>query len=247
MKKIVIGLAGKAGAGNSTVARALREELGFTVLPFAAPLKAMALDLGFTEANITTGKEAPFDWFSLPSALSDRLALRAITRIVPFGWTYDEGIDQPRAMLGGKSVASVVADLQEWYRADRSNWKTPRIFLQRLGTEWGRERIYDNIWVEAWRNGLGESAAEHFGNILAVADDCRFENEAAAIRAEGGIVLRIERAGAGSATGAAHASEAGVAWADITLVNDTTIDDLSAPALAVIQRHFVVGGWASPQ
>lgn len=238
MKKIVIGLTGLAGAGKSTAARILSDELRFCILPFAAPLKRIALDLGFTSAEISTGKEEPFDWGSLPATLDPKIAHRAVTRIVPLGWSYGEGAVKHRPCLGYKTITETVDDLCAWYAADRPNWKTPRIFLQRLGTEWGRNRIHSEIWVEAWRNSLGESAVEHFGDILAVADDCRFENEAAAIRKEGGIVVRIERDGAGSATGANHASESGIE-ADITIRNDGPEEVLRARILGVLDRYFL--------
>lgn len=120
---------------------------------------------------------------------------------------------------------------------ERLNGKSPRQFMQLLGKEFGRDMIGPNIWVEAWSRSLGESAVEHCGDILVVADDCRFENEAAAIRKEGGIVVRIEREGAGSATGAGHASEAGVV-PDITIRNDGTEEVLRARILGVLERHF---------
>lgn len=116
---------------------------------------------------------------------------------------------------------------------ERLNGRTPRQFMQLLGTEFGRDLIGPNVWVDAWRAGLGESAAEHFGDILVAADDVRFENEAAAIRAEGGIIVRIEREGAGSASGANHASEAGVA-PDITIANDGTPDEFAAKVLGLL-------------
>lgn len=180
MKKIIIGFSGLAGAGKSTAARALRDERGFTVLPFAGPLKAMARAFGLTVAEMTLFKELPLE---------------------------------------------------------RLNGKSPRQFMQLLGTEFGRNLIGPNVWVDAWRDGLGESAAEHFGDIFAVADDVRFENEAAAIRAEGGIVVRVGRAGAGSATGAAHASEAGVV-ADVTLTNDGDPEEFAAKVLGLLDRWY---------
>ena len=78
--------------------------------------------------------------------------------------------------------------------------KTPRQALQWLGTEYGRECIGHDFWVRLW-------AAEACRYAHIVADDVRFANEAAAIRQAGGIVIRIDRAGAGSASGAGHVSE----------------------------------------
>lgn len=179
MKKIIIGFAGQAGAGKSTAARILRDHAGFTVLPFAGPLKAMTRAFGLTAAEMTLFKEVPLD---------------------------------------------------------RLNGKSPRQFMQFLGTEFGRNLIGENVWVDAWRESLGESAVEHFGDILACADDVRFENEAAAIRAEGGLVVRIERESAGSATGSSHASEAGVV-ADLTIQNDGDEDAFTAQILGLLNRH----------
>lgn len=60
------------------------------------------------------------------------------------------------------------------------------------------------------------------GDVLIVADDVRFAEEAAAIRALGGLVVRIERPGAGlDGAAAAHPSEAGgVGPVDVVIVND---------------------------
>lgn len=237
MSTIIIGLTGLAGAGKSTAARFLEEEHGFSRVPFAGPLKRMALDLGFTEAEITTGKEEPFDFGSLSVELTGKRALRAITRVVPFGWAHPDVEHQARPILGGKSVAEALADLRAWYRSDRSAWKTPRIFLQRLGTEWGRQRIHSELWVEAWRHACELEAIDHCGGAFIVADDCRFENEAAAIRAMGGKVVRIERPGAGSASGSSHASEKGVE-PDITIQNDGPPEVLRARILGVLDRYF---------
>lgn len=239
MSKIIIGLTGLAGAGKSTAARFLEEERGFSRVPFAGPLKRMALDLGFTEAEISTGKEQPCDWFALPRDLSSRQVLRAITRIVPFGWAHPDVEHEPRPMLGGKSVFESMADLRAWYASDAPRWIKPRVFLQRLGTEWGRQRIHPEIWVEAWRHAVAAATREQIvlGCDLVVADDCRFENEAAAIRAMGGKVVRIERPGAGSASGASHASETGVE-PDITIQNDGPPEVLRARILGVLDRYF---------
>lgn len=83
--------------------------------------------------------------------------------------------------------------------------KSPRQFMQLLGTEFGRELIGPAIWVNRWA-ALAEQHTLIEGGPV-VADDVRFPNEADAIRAAGGILVRIERPGAGSATGAGHASE----------------------------------------
>lgn len=73
-----------------------------------------------------------------------------------------------------------------------------RGLLQRLGTEAGRNVLWDSIWIDAAFHGLDPA-----GNY--VVTDCRFPNEAEAVRERGGSVVRIDRRGVGPANG--HASE----------------------------------------
>ncbi len=92
--------------------------------------------------------------------------------------------------------------------------KTPRQFMQMLGTEFGREMIGQDLWVEAWKRSAARARHDAMSeqcttrpDMHIVVDDVRFSNEVAAIEALGGVVVRIDRAGAGSASGAGHASE----------------------------------------
>lgn len=79
--------------------------------------------------------------------------------------------------------------------------ETPRYAMQTLGTEWGRNLIDSNLWIRAWRAAVDRLPA---GQPVVV-DDCRFPNEAAAIQAVGGFLVKIERPGAGTAS--VHESE----------------------------------------
>lgn len=67
-------------------------------------------------------------------------------------------------------------------------YKTPREAMQSLGTEWGRDTIDPDLWMRAWLVSLPAEG-------LIVVDDCRFPNEADAIRAAGGIIVRVHRPG----------------------------------------------------
>lgn len=73
-----------------------------------------------------------------------------------------------------------------------------RRLLQRLGTEAGRQTLWDSIWIDAALTGLPEDAK-------VVVSDARFFNEFDAVRERGGEVWRIERPGVGPAN--EHASE----------------------------------------
>lgn len=80
--------------------------------------------------------------------------------------------------------------------------KSPRHAMQTIGTEWGRNLIGSELWVNvameaAWK------VLDQGGRV--VIDDCRFLNEAAAIKQAGGTVIRINRPGVGPVNG--HVSE----------------------------------------
>ena len=111
--------------------------------------------------------------------------------------------------------------------------KTPRQFMQWLGTEFGRQMIGQDVWIRAWRRGVDQAHLDATADLcdadaraLIVSDDVRFENEAAAVRAKGGVILRIQRPGAGSSSGAAHASEQFNGAPDAIIHNTGSEDDL---------------------
>lgn len=66
--------------------------------------------------------------------------------------------------------------------------RTPRHAMQTLGTEWGRDRIAADLWVQAWQSKTKQLLDE---GVNVVCDDCRYPNEAKAVRALGGKVVRI--------------------------------------------------------
>jgi hypothetical protein len=96
---------------------------------------------------------------------------------------------------------------------------TPRYLLQSLGTEWGRELISENIWVDATMDTIDYHTK---GNI--VISDVRFPNEVASVRSRGGIIIKIERPSQASED--AHTSENQNLDFDYLIINDGTIEDL---------------------
>jgi hypothetical protein len=79
--------------------------------------------------------------------------------------------------------------------------KSPRQFMQLLGTEFGRDRIGAHFWVGLWERAALD-VLDSGGRV--VCDDCRFANEADAVRKLGGVVVRLAGRG-GLSSG--HASE----------------------------------------
>ncbi|WP_296584874.1 deoxynucleotide monophosphate kinase [Xanthobacter sp.] len=157
-RQIIIGFAGRAGAGKTTAAQHLVQHHGFERVRFAGPLKAMMRALGCTEEEVDGArKEMPCD------------------------------------LLGGR---------------------TPRLAMQWLGTEWGRDMIAPDLWTRAW-----EYAAA--GKPRVVVDDVRFPNEVEAVRRLGGVVLQLIAPGdlALASSFAGHVSERGGLDVDADLIN----------------------------
>lgn len=170
----LIGLAGPAGAGKSTVAAILKRRYGARVVPFAQPLKRMLRSLGVPHASL-----------------------------------YGADKERPLDVLCGRSA---------------------RHAMQTLGTQWGRECIDANLWLVAWAAAVNALPA---GSIV-IADDLRFPNEAALIKASGGLVLRVARPGLVPIAGS-HASETADFPADATVINNTSVRRLAEIVVSVVE------------
>lgn len=70
---------------------------------------------------------------------------------------------------------------------DKEGVMTVRDFLQYFGTEVCR-KIYDSVWVDKCIRDIQEEEP-----LLAVIDDCRFENEIKAVQEAGGKVIGLTR------------------------------------------------------
>ncbi|AXQ68312.1 putative deoxynucleotide monophosphate kinase [Caulobacter phage CcrBL10] len=104
---------------------------------------------------------------------------------------------------------------------DRYPFKSPRDILQKIGTEMFRSYAEDT-WIEAFKRSAGDYK-------LVVCSDCRFLNEADAVRALGGMIIRVDDPRKVSTDAASqHASELEMEKIvpDWTIVNDRTIHDL---------------------
>ena len=73
-------------------------------------------------------------------------------------------------------------DKEDWLLGD-PELGTRRNFLEKLGTEFGREIIHPLLWVNA--------AIRDAYRLPTVLVDCRFENESKAVRDVGGVVIHL--------------------------------------------------------
>jgi hypothetical protein len=97
--------------------------------------------------------------------------------------------------------------------------KSPRFAMQTLGTEWGRDRIGEDLWV----NTFADNAAQH---EHVVCTDVRFHNEAGKIHALGGKIARINRPSADDDD--MHTSEQQIPFLDVDMEieNSSSLDFL---------------------
>ena len=101
----------------------------------------------------------------------------------------------PVVLVGSGRRVRAVVDAGGWEGAKEIT--EIRELLQRLGTEAGRKILGDNIWIDtAFRRATSDRIA---------VSDCRFPNEAEAVKAMGGYVFRVERPGITAVN--AHVSE----------------------------------------
>lgn len=99
-----------------------------------------------------------------------------------FGWD--------RELLEGRTRES-----REWREQVDPWWSdrlelpglTPRYVLQYWGTEVCRRGFHDDIWIASLENKLRKTHDD------IVISDCRFPNEIKAIKAAGGVVIRVVR------------------------------------------------------
>lgn len=124
--------------------------------------------------------------------------------------------DMMRALgLNESEIEGVLKELP----CDKLNGRTPRYAMQTLGTEWGRNHMGQDFWV----NLLVQKVHQMDCNV--VIDDCRFPNEAVAVQRDlQGKVWRLVRA----ASYGTHSSERDQAYItpDLTLMNTGTLDEL---------------------
>jgi hypothetical protein len=95
----------------------------------------------------------------------------------------------------------------------------PRDFMQPLGTEWGREMMYEDIWIDIAAQKVMPLIGAGFNVIIT---DVRFENEAEWIRSNGGVVWHIDR---DSVVEDSHKSESGIKFVkgDVRINNNETL------------------------
>ena len=131
----------------------------------------------------------------------------------------------PRGLLEGDSNASRTfrEKVDPWWSMKLGYEVTPRLILQKMGTEACRHGIADNIWIAAL-----EKRIQGYDDV--VITDCRFPNEIDFIRSAGGAIIRVRRGEEPTEEELAKMHISETAWkdckVDANIYNESTIDEL---------------------
>ena len=155
-------------------------------------------------------REHGYHGFAFADALKD-----AVSTI--FTW--------PRGLLEGDSNASRAfrERIDPWWSHKLGYEVTPRLILQKMGTEACRHGIADNIWIAALEKRI-------HGYEDVVISDCRFPNELDFVRSAGGVIVRLKRGEEPSLEEQMKMHISETAWnyvvPDYVIDNDGTLQEL---------------------
>jgi hypothetical protein len=169
----------------------------------------------------TLVREHGYHQFAFADALKD-----AVAQI--FVW--------PRGLLEGDSNASRAfrERVDPWWSYKFGYEVTPRLILQKFGTEACREGIADNIWIAAL-----EKRIQGYDDV--VITDVRFPNEINFVRSVGGLIVRVKRGEDPSKEEISRMHISETAWndydPDFVIHNEGTIDDLKENVKIILTQN----------
>jgi hypothetical protein len=232
---MIIGISGKKGHGKDTVGDILRTalyrtrtEYGWQICKFADTLKDMVCMLiGCTRAQLEDpvfkNTELGESWVTYSVNDNNR--------------TRDTWV-----------VAGDERSIYNKYNVYSKNKLTPRLLLQLLGTECGRNIIHPNIWINALfskykqtipfdkifkQSDIEENSNWGFPNWIIT--DVRFINEVEAIKERGGIVIRVNNPNVESTDRHISETELDNYPFDYIIENGSTLSDLRIKAQELVR------------
>lgn len=209
----LIGLLGRKRSGKDTFAAELVAEYGFVRVAFADPLRRVMIDLD-PLVVIEAAEVGPLrPELDLPLGRPSTLRLAALVDAV--GWERAKDVREVRRLLQSHGVAiRAHVDPDAWVEA--------------------AQRVVNDIrgpWElgGTYHDGTPGPTDWHPGYPVVVTD-VRFLNEARAIRAAGGTLVRITRPGQDASDLHVSETELDDFAVDVEIDNSGTIEDLQAQA-----------------
>ena len=232
MSTTLIALTGRKRSGKDTVGKFL-QTAGFERIAFGDPVKRILADLNpYVDGARRSGSVTDIIEFGrLLSVLLDAIPLRtSLGRVDPSVSAEALDILDP-FMTGTERLGTLLRDAGgDWEKLkDEENdprHREIRRLQQALGTEVGRETLPGSVWADT---GMAKVARHRRDLASVVITDCRYDDEAEAVRAAGGKVVRVVRPSLPAPTDS-HTSESGISehLVDREIINDGTHDDLRA-------------------
>ena len=210
---MIIGLSGYAKSGKDEVAKIIQElQTGWQVKKFSGVLKKVA--------SLLTG--IPQDKF--------------------------EDQEFKQSYLGSEWSTPTMTPLNTipvFESVQFMQMMSVREFLQKLGTDAIRDGLHPNAWVNAAMVGYHtEEKESRYGEYFKIVSgpcnwiftDCRFPNEAQAIKDRGGVIIRIDRPGVGPVND--HPSETALDdWDfDYKILNASDLESLKQTVSVILNK-----------
>lgn len=246
----IIGISGKIGAGKDEVGKIIQ----YLTYKNKYPTDDISKDYEAFTNSIYVPQDNEFEVRKFAAKLKDIVCLL-------IGCTREqlEDIDFKNKKLGEEWWTVQYGNLPlTAYTKDSPNaWikdkLTPRKILQLLGTEAGRNIIHPSIWINAlfadYKYKTIGTYNEQKGKILELPNwiitDCRFENEAKAIKNRKGIIIRVNREDATAQDKVnQHSSETALDdyKFDYTIDNFGTIEELIENVKQVLIKEKIING-----
>ena len=200
MKHNLIGISGRSGSGKDTVGNIIKL-LSVDKREFTPTTANIAADLKI-DSYYASICSSPYQIKKFADKLKDMVCLL-------IGCTREQLEDREfkEKELGEEWNHNKKVWIDKVSGSYTYNYQrlTPRLLLQLLGTQCGREIIHPNLWVNALfadyegKEDKSKRKYEHIANHKNViypswlVTDVRFPNEAKAIKDRGGLIIRVNR------------------------------------------------------
>jgi len=241
MTNTIIGVSGRLRHGKDTWAEPLREHA--THMAFADALRSLVAlqdPIVHVRCNATRLVDSDLRWFGESGRLLDATMACGIPELADEDLAKQVLLAQNPIISGPRAIRYTDLVDAVGYTAAKENPEVRR-YLQVTGTDACRRLIGDTIWVDT---AMGR-AAQVAGPVMFT--DVRFPNEAAAVRAAGGYLVRVVRPSLPRPE-REHASETSLDdwqdWDHVAL-NDSTVEALHADSRAFAGRVGLMGRQAA--
>lgn len=223
----IVGISGQISSGKDTVSDYLCDEHGFQKIALADPIKRFgkhvfgfddtqlwgpssgrnAFDTRYTRCEIRSSgvKFTPKTKLTGLRKVCDPYWARAARNLLAYGpeWLHSIG-------LSDEDEQYLMETLCDWFASLGHKYPelSPRIMLQSLGTEWGREAVDSTVWINTFLknadkvlrgfpyskdNGIDLCSSQNYFPAGVVCSDVRFSNELTEIKKAKGKLIRVIR------------------------------------------------------